>query len=137
MVRAMVTVIMGLFFFSFGETGNSKETIYLGRWVGDPTRLLENLGYIVMPAGSYAKFCAYGYTNASELLDKLLACVKEFEDEAKHMCSSENVTITHYGIANLRMSHSNTITSMGTYNKYGHFLIVYGDVLCAVRMKNK
>ena len=130
MVRMVVVIILSCLFFSFGETGNSNSNkiTYLGRWVGDPTKLLENLGFFVFSIGADARFCVYGDINASKFINKALDCVEQFTKNAKRLCNTKD--ITHYVIANLRISHSKT-------NEYSHFLIVYGDVLCLTKIKGK
>ena len=133
MVRAVIVLVLGLFVLSLAETKSSKEIEYIGRWVGDPTKLLENLGFLIIPGGADVRFCTFGGPNASTFIDKAIECVESFIKNAKDMCDFKGVT--HYAIANLRMSQSNAINSYGTYKNYGHFLIVYGDVLCAIKVK--
>ncbi len=136
MVRMVVVIILSCLFFSFGETGNSNSNkiTYLGRWVGDPTKLLEKLDFAVVSMGLYSRFCVYGNPDGSEFVDKAFDCLEVFTKNAKSKCDGLK-NVSYYAIANLRMAHSNVITSMKTYNKYGHFVIVYGDVLCLMRIK--
>ncbi len=135
MVRAVVLVILGWLVFSFGQTQEGTDNIqrakYLGKWVGDPRVFLEREGFIIFPVGGDAFLCVYGAWNSKEFLEEANNCIKKFTSGYALFCAQKG--FTHYGIANFRISHSNLIIDAG--RKYGHFMVIYGDIFCAMRAK--
>ncbi len=140
MVRAVVLVLLSYLILAFGQskegTGNIQKAEYLGRWVGYPTEFLKSIGYIIFPLGADARFCVYGDSNSTDFINQASDCLDKFtsgNETLSAFCAEKG--FTHYGIANLRISHSNVIVNAVTHNKYGHFMVVYGDLFCAIKTK--
>lgn len=140
MIKVLVFIILSGLFSVYGQTqqGNPKlqKAYYLGRWVGNPESYLEKLGFSILWVGAEAHFCLYGDSNSQDFIKKANRCLERFTyeyDKIITFCAEEG--FTHYGIANLRISHSNVITAGGSFYNYGHFIIVYGDLFCAIERK--
>ncbi len=140
MVRSIVLGILSYLVLAFGQskegTGNIQKAEYLGRWVGYPTDFLKSLGYIILPLGADARFCVYGDFNVADFINQANDCLDKFTSRNETLsvfCAEKG--FSHYGIANLRISHSNVIVNTVTYNKYGHFMVIYGDLFCAMKTK--
>ena len=140
MVRAIVLVILGWLVFAPGQTQEGTDNIqraeYLGRWVGDPRSFLERQGFTISLIGADSYLCVYGASDGGEFLKEANNCINKFiftsgHESASLFCAKRG--FTHYGIANLRISHSNVIIFGG--EKYGHFMAIYGDIFCAIRKK--
>ena len=139
MVRILVLVILSWFAFVLGQSkegsGNIQKAEYLGSWAGDPMSFLSSLGWVIFSLGLDVRYCTYGDSNSQDFIKQAQDCVKQFEKHEiiSKFCAKKG--FTHYGIANLRISHSNIIVNAVTHNKYGHFMVVYGDLFCAMRTK--
>ena len=140
MVRTIVLVILSWLVFALGQgkegTGSIQKAEYLGSWVGDPTVFLERLNFIIFLMEVDYRLCVYGESVTTNFLEKANDCLNRFtsgNETVSLFCAKKG--FTHYGIANLRISHSNVIVNAVTHNKYGHFMVVYGDVFCAIRKK--
>ncbi len=140
MVRAIALVILSWLTFGLGQSnegaGNEQEAEYLGSWVGDPTSFFESLGWVIFLLGHDVRYCTYGDSSSKDFIKQAMDCVEEFTERRRVLstfCAEKG--FTHYGIANLRISHSNVIVNAVTHNKYGHFMVIYGDLFCAMKAK--
>ncbi len=140
MVRAVVLVILISLVFTFGQSkegaGNIPKAEYLGSWVGDPTSFLRSIGWVTFSLGHDIRYCTYGKSDSQDFIKQAMDCVEQFtkkHEVISTFCAEKG--FTHYGIANLRISHSNVIVNAVTHNKYGHFMVVYGDLFCAIKTK--
>jgi len=141
MGRAVALVMFSWLAFTFGQpkegTSSRQEAEYLNAWVGDPTSHLERQGWVVFLAGHTIYYCALGDPTPQGFINSARNCVRQLTEENKDVrtyCAARG--FTHYGIANLRISHSNVtmVNALGG-NVYGHFMVVYGDFFCARRAK--
>jgi len=142
MGRAIALVMLSWLAFNCGqpkqETSSIQEAEYLGAWVGDPISYLEKQGWVVFSVGHNISYCVYGDATGQGIINSSTNCVKQFTEEYKDIrtyCAKQG--FTHYGIANLRISHSNVIAVNALGGQvYGHLMVVYGDFFCA-RKKGK